>query len=290
MNLVKKFFSLNFYTDILSGNQHYRVFIATLVLALILSISPIYFIFKDAYPLVQNLESKVLALVEEVYPEELEVKINKGIVSTNVTEPYYITIREETLENLFSLKQTDKNTRSRVRLLAIDTKGKADDFERYQSLALLTESSVVYYNDNNVNIYPLREIQDLTVNKEIVKSKIKEINKDNIVGNIINIGVLISPLFIILGIFSSQLFMFLLLTLAVYLMVKINQLQIGFKNTFRYSASIAFIVTLFWNLLLFIPFLAKNVLVARSVLTIIILGLAYNGIYYLKTHKEGIVR
>ncbi len=287
MNLVKKFFSLDFYTAILSGNQRYRAFIATLVLALVLSIKPSFFIFKDVYPVVQNLENKILTVVDEVYPQELEIKIKNGQASTNVTEPYYISIRQETLENLFSLKEGDENTKSKVRLLAIDTKGKADEFERYQSLALLTESSIVYYNDEKVNIYPLREIGDLTINKDFIKSKIKEINKDNVIGNMINIGVLISPLLVILGIFIFQLIMFLLLTLAVYLMVKINQIQTGFKNTFRYTVAIAFIATFIWNLILFIPFFAKNILAAESILTIIILGVAYSGVYYLKTHKGG---
>lgn len=285
MSFVKKLFPFGYYTSILSGTQNFRAILATLILALILIIKPSFFIFKDVYPLVQNLESKVLTLVDEVYPQELEITIKNGAASTNVTEPYYISIRQETLENLFALKKDDQNTKSKVRLLAIDTKGNADQFERYQSLALLTENSVVYYRDNNVNIYSLREIKDLTINKEFIESKIKEINKDNKIGNMITIGVMLSPLLMIVGIFIFQLIMFLFLTLAVYLMVKINQLQTGFKNTFRYTIAIAFLATLIWNLILFIPFFAKNILAAESLLTIIILGFAYSGIYYLKAHK-----
>lgn len=285
MNFIRSLLPFKHYTAILTGTESFRAILAVLFLALVLTIKPAFFIFKDVYPLVQNLESKIINLIDEVYPQELEIKIKNGVASTNVTEPYYISVRQETLANLFSFKKGDPNTQSKVRLLAIDTKGKADEFDRYQSLALLTESSLVYYKDKNVNIYSLRQVKDLTVNKDFIKSKIKEFNKDNKIGNIITIGIFLSPLFMILGIFIFQLFMFLLLTLAVYLMVKINQVQTGFKNTFRYTVAIAFVMTLIWNLISLIPFLAKNIIAAQSLLTIIILGFAYSGIYYIKSHK-----
>lgn len=285
MNFIRSLFSFKHYTAILTGTENFRAILAVLALALILTIKPAFFIFKDVYPLVQNLESKVINLVDEVYPQELEIKIKNGTASTNVTEPYYISIRQETLENLFAFKKDSQNTRSKVRLLAIDTKGKADEFDKYQSLALLTETSIVYYKDKNVNIYSLRQVKDLTVNKDFIKSKIKEINKNNEIGKMITIGVLSSPFWIILGIFIFQLIMFLLLTLAVYLMVKINQLPTGFKNTFRYTVAIAFTTTFIWNLISLIPNFLKNILAAQSLLTIIILGIAYGGIYYLKTHQ-----
>ncbi|GEM_PF-6266306 len=285
MNFVKNLFSFKYYAAILTGATHFKPVLAALILALVLAIKPTIFIFKDAYPLVQNLENKVLTLIEEVYPEELEIKIKNGQVSTDVTEPYYITIRQETLETLFALKKSDQNTKSKVRLLSIDTKGKADEFEKYQSLALLTQTSIVYYKDSNINIYPLREVKDLTINKEAIISKIKEINKDNKIGKIITIGALLSPFLIVIGSLLSQLIMFLLLTLIVYLMVKINQLPTGSKNTFRYTSAISFMPAFLWNLISFVPFLAGNILVARSLLTVIILGLAYSGINYLKSHQ-----
>lgn len=285
MDFVKNLFYFRYYADILTGSSRFQPVFAALILALVLTIKPSIFIFKDAYPLAQNLESKVLTLVEEIYPQELEIKIKNGQVSTNVTEPYYITVHQETLESLFALKKSDQNIRSKVRLLAIDTRGRADEFERYQSLALLTETSIVYYRDNNVNIYPLREVKDLAISKDAIKSKVKEINKDNEIGKMITIGVLLSPFLIVIGSFLFQLTIFLLLTLIVYFMVKINQLPTGFKNTFRYTSAISFMPMFLWNLISFVPFLAGNILAIRSLLTVIILGLAYSGINYLKSHQ-----
>lgn len=278
VNFIKGFFPFKYYTAILMGAQNYRAILAALFLALLLTIQPSFFIFKNVLPVVQNAESKVTTLVNEVYPEELEIKIKNGRASTNVTEPYYVSIRQETLENLFNFQQSDQNTKSKIRLLAIDTKGKADDFERYQSMALLTESSLIYYNDNNINIYSLQKIQDLTINKTTIETKIKEVNKDNIIGKLLVAVLFLSPALIVLGLFLLHLLSFLLLSIAVYFMVRINQLPFGFKNTFRYTSAIAFLATLIWNLLLFIPFITSRIITAQSLLTIIILGLAYIGI------------
>lgn len=285
MNFVKNLFSIKYYVGILTGSSRFQPIPAAIILALILSIKPSLFIFQTTLPLARNLEKNVLNLIEEIYPQELEVKITSGQVSTNVTEPYYVTVRQETLENLFSLKHEDQNTRSKIRLLAIDTKGKADEFERYQSLALLTETNIVYYKDNNVNIYPLREVKDLAVNKDVIKSKVKEINKNNKIEKMIVIGVLLAPFFIVLWSVAVRLAIFFLLTLIVYLMTKINQLPIGFKNIFRYTSAISFIPMFLWSLMSFIPFFAGNIFATSYLLPIIIWGLAYSGLNYFKNHQ-----
>ncbi len=275
MSFINNLLSSNYYVAVLHGQARFRPFLAALLLALLLSIKPSIMVYKDIYPLVRGLESKVITLINEVYPSELEIRIKNGTASTNVTEPYYITTRKETLENIFSLKRDNPESSSRVRLLAIDTKGKAENFERYQSLALLTENSVVYYRDQKINIYPLREIQDLTINKESVINKAKEINDRYNISNLVSIGVLASPLLIILGVFISQVLLFFLLSIAIYVMVRINQVPTGFKNTFRFTAAIAFIPVLLWNVVTFIPPLAYSLGTAGSLFSIIILVIAY---------------
>lgn len=285
MNFVKKLFSIKYYVDILTGYSHFKLMLAAIILALILSIKPSLFIIKTALPLAQNLEKNILNLIDEIYPQELEIKITNGQASTNVTEPYYVTVRQETFESLYSLKPQDQNTRAKIRLLTIDTKGKADEFERYQSLVLLTETSIVYYKDSRVNIYPLREIKDLTVNKDAIKSKVKEINKDNKVEKFIVAGVLLAPIFILLWSVVSRLAVFFFLTLIVYLMIKINQLPIGFKNTFRYTSAVSFIPMLLWGLMSFIPFFAGKIIATNYLLPIIIWGLAYSGLNYFQNHQ-----
>lgn len=281
MNIIKNLFSLTYYSEVLAGTKRFRWLLAIFIIAVFISIQSSIFMFTKVYPVVKALEKKAIASIQEIYPDELQITIKNGIASTNVTEPYYISVRQETLENLFSLKEDD-STKSKIRLLAIDTKGKADDFEQYQSLALLTQTSVVYYDNKEIKIYPLRDIQDLTINKQIILSKIKEINNKFHVSSILNILVLLSPLLILLGAFLGQLIAFLFFAIPVYIMVRINQLPNGYSDSFRYGVLVSFIPTIIWNALEFIPTIGTNFLIARSLLTIITLVIAYLGIKRLR--------
>ena len=283
VNIVKNLFSLTYYTEVLTGTQRFRWLLATLLLALLFSIRPTLFIITKVYQFVKDVENKMSTLVQETYPQELEITIKHGVASTNVTEPYYLTIRQETLENVLSLKEEDQNTRSRVRILAIDTKGEVEEFEQYQSLALLTQSSLVYYSsDQKINIQSLREIEDLTINKELILAKIKEYNKKYNISTLLNVFVFLSPFLAIIGSFLLQLFVFLLYTVAVYSMVRIKQVPAGFKNSYRYTAVVALAPTILWNLASFIPVLAGTLFFAGTLLTMIILGIAYLGIQRVK--------
>lgn len=290
MSFVKKIFSSDYYVAILQGSQKYNVFLAVLVLALVSSIVPIFLVFKDVYPVVKNLNDRVLATIDEVYPDELEITIKNGLASTNVSEPYYITIRRGALENLFSLKEDDQSGISKIRILSIDTKGSVEDFDRYQSLALLTESSLVYYNDKKINVNSLREVKDVVITKAWINQKYLEINKDNRIGSWLNIAVLVSPLLIILGIFIAEILSCLFIAVGMYLMVRINQIQVGFKTTFAYTTAIAVGTSIVWNILLLIPKLNGYLQQLDAFLMIIILGFGYIGIHKLKIARQGVTK
>jgi len=285
VTVLKNLFSLNYYTGVLAGKNKFRWILAILILAILIAIQPSIFVVTKVYPVVKDLENKVTAFAHEVYPDELEIKIKNGIATTNVTEPYYLVVRQETFNNLLSLQEDDQNTVSKVRLLAIDTKGKAEEFEEYQTLALLTETSLIYQGDDNINIQSLREIEDLTINKEIILEKIKEINKEFNINNLLNIFVFIAPLLILLGILLFQFYVFLFLAIVVYIMVRINQAQTGFKNTYRYTVAVAFVPTLLWNIVSFVPAISRNLEVVPALLNIIILVIAYLGIKRLKQEE-----
>lgn len=285
MNAIKNLFSLSYYAGVLAGRNQFRWILAILALTIVIAIRPSIFIATKVYPIVRDIENRVVSLVNEVYPDELEIKIKNGIATTNVTEPYYIVVRQETLNSLLSLQEDDPNTVSKVRLLAIDTKGKAEDFEQHQTLALLTEISLVYYSDGKVNIYPLREVEDMTINKQAITASIKEFNNKYNISNLLNIFVLASPFLIILGIFSSHIFLFLFMSIAIYIMVRINQIQTGFKNTYRYTIAVGFLPSFLWSAASFAPIIASNLVATRTILTVIILIIAYFGIKRLKQEE-----
>lgn len=274
MGFVRNFLRLSYYLSVLEGKASFKVFLAGLLLAFVISLKPSFTTVRIIYPLTSNLEAKVLSLVEEVYPQELEIKIEKGLATTNVTEPYYLVVRQSTLENYLSLTDDNAGSTTKIRLLAIDTKGKAEDFERYQALVLLTEKSLVYFQDGRINVQPLREMPQLTINREVMTNLIKELNQNNwlVVG--VKFLVVIMPFFILLGAFLSLLFIWLFLAVIIWLMKRINQLNLGPGQIFRLTVAISFLPLLAWNLLDFLPF-GLPFMPGEIFLNLFILGLAY---------------
>lgn len=190
--------SSNYFDGIVREKRKFKTFLVLLALAIITGFKPVYAIVRYGLPLLDNLERKVINLVEEVIPPELEVKIEKGQASSNVTEPYYLTTSYATLSDFVLVKQDEKASQVPVRLLTIDTKGSAEDFEKYQSLTLLTSKGLVYFSDNRIQIIPLSDVPDATITQETVKEIISGANRDNKLVDTLKLLVYISPVLIIL--------------------------------------------------------------------------------------------
>ena len=72
----------------------------------------------------------------------------------------------------------------------------------------------------------------------------------------------------------------------VFLMAKIKQVPAGFKKCLAFTSLIAFVVSLIWNLVILIPFMYSYLAFAGTVQTMIIMALAYCGIYYYDNKKK----
>jgi hypothetical protein len=114
--------------------------------------------------------------VKTLYPQELEVTVTRGEVSTNVAEPYYIDLPKplkDFIDDELSKEKEEKLGNMNIRhLVAIDTAGKAEDFLRYESVVLLTKHSVVYPDkDSNKNgafkISPIPPSENFLMNKDV---------------------------------------------------------------------------------------------------------------------------
>jgi hypothetical protein len=286
-NFFANFIKPSYYISILSGERKFHPFLALWLFAFVTAIVPSYLIIKNAYPVVNNLDTRVQTFIDAVYPSELKIQIENGKASTNVSEPYYVSVRKESLESLLSYVADTKTTNSKLRLLAIDTKGKADDFERYQSYFLLTETSLVYYNQGNINIYPLNEVPNMAITKDIVKSKAQGfLGTLGLIGKIL---ILLSPLFVLLGIFIFQAVALLFASFTIWLIAKINQVPTKFKFIFNYAGALFFGLPMVIYLAAAITeawkgfeLLSLTVTLLDTALFVVILGLAYTGIRHYK--------
>jgi hypothetical protein len=250
-----------------------------------MAVRPSYKLISIVYPVVQNLPQKVTDTVTQIIPEELEVTIKNGTASTNVTEPYYIVANMHSLENLFLTKEPSKldpSPQAQVRLLTIDTQARAEDFERYQCFALLTETSLVYYDDEQITIRPLNQVEDITLSRAIILDKINQVNKDNRIGNWLVIGLYALPVLIFIAAFFNELFGVLVIALFIKIIIAINQLSFPFKRIFAYTAAIYFPLSLLWELQrAAVGFKFYLFLLEFSVI-LLIFGIAHQGILLVK--------
>lgn len=115
-------------------------------------------------PLAKQGFNWLIGQTEDIYPAELEVKLDHGIVSTNVTEPYSIKIPDN------QKKDINQDGRDFDNYLVIDTKTpfSVDEFKNYKTLVLLTRDTVVYNKEKAISIQSLDEIPNVTVNKNNV--------------------------------------------------------------------------------------------------------------------------
>lgn len=280
----KKLFTIDYYLAILSGKQKYRAFLVIFIVVFILSAVTFIRLFLPAYPIIKSLDSRINEFINEMVKDDLEITIKNGIVSTNVTEPYYLTFSQEMVDKVFNLKNNNQSL-SKARILTIDTKAKAEDLEKYQSLALLTQTNLIYYKDSQINIYPLRNLGDLTINKKIILEQFKEINSKYHLTQVLLILMYLAPILLILGTYLIILLSFLFLAIGIFIMAKINQLSVGFRNIYRYTIAIAFIPIVIWEFLSAISPLTPYTQLLDQVHTIIIFAIAYYGICKYKERK-----
>lgn len=266
-----RIFGIDYAVDILTGLKKPNLFLLAFLSCIFSVITLSILLLGTVYPFVQKLESKVSKLVTDIYPKDLEINIKNGTVSTNVTEPYYLTIDKRKLEDFISLigKNNDHSI-SKLRLLTIDTQGKAEDFERYQTMALLTQRNLVYYNDNEVKITSLSSISDVKITQQMLLSKVREINKGGKVIRFISILIIISPILLLLGGVAFAFIAFLFIGfVAHYFVIKTYCPDATFSRTYRFTAFVVTVLGLLEGLISLIP---SKILVTQPIQSLTLFG------------------
>lgn len=271
---------------IMEGEVRFRVLLSILLVTIAISIPTIFKIFTKTIPTINKIEQNLTRFIDENFPEELEITIKKGRASSNVTEPYFITISQSDLEDLFNQEEGSEKPVAKIRLLTINTKGKIEDFERYQSLAMLTEGSLVYLNEGHIQVSSLRSMPDIVINKKLVKDKINELLYKNNLLKIFKWLFYISPLLIIVGGFVFSVVGIALGSVLIWLMNKILATGIVFSKIFRLTAFLSIPVIVINALFYTITPLQPFARIVYTALDILILSLAYIFLKYYKRAYE----
>lgn len=114
-------------------------------------------------PLIFELPGQLQTIIKETvncYPEDLEIKVSSGQVTTNVEEPYFV----DSCGGEFATNQP---------LAVIDTQTPYSlaQFDQYGVIAWLTKDSIfVKRNSYETRSYSLNKINDFKLNKDFVDS------------------------------------------------------------------------------------------------------------------------
>lgn len=215
------------------------------------------------------------AMLIEAYPEELELKIRNGEVSTNVKEPFKITVKEvekvfeENKDNVLGAKEEDVEN-----ILVIDTSGTMEDFEKYNTAVLITKKNIMYISDQGRHeSIPLSEVGDVTINRNMVEMFV---GKAAPLLNLVFPGLV---LFVFIGTFSflpfANMVYLLFFALVLWIIAKLMKYVLSFRKAYQMGLHLVVITTTLFGLLSLIkvnvtfPFLQTIIL---SVLSIVILN------------------
>ncbi len=111
------------------------------------------------------------------YPDNLEITVKNGKVSTNVPEPYFIKmpveLRSEFQDSRDQALRTGSDLSRIENLFVIDTLSPLtiDLFKSYKTFVLISRDSVAYYDNSAVKIQPL----DQSINGVVTKAKVSSV-------------------------------------------------------------------------------------------------------------------
>lgn len=201
-------------------------FTLAILIALITSVS----FLVSAVPAVQSFLANVGTKILEYYPEELEIAIKNGVVSTNIQEPYFVKLPQEfrnSIEKGSGISQGTEN------LFVIDTKTPftVDQFKNYRTLLLITKDSIVHSDGGGkITIQSLAKIDNFTINK--IKMTYF-LNRAEPYFKFIYPIIAVASFFLFLAGICLNLSYLLFIALLIWLIARIKKIKIGYGKSFQ---------------------------------------------------------
>lgn len=243
-SIASSIYNPSFYAEVLkqpfSFSLKYFYKLAALLALLYTIIAAITF-GPQAQGFLKNVSSRVL----NYYPENLEIKIEKGMASTNMPEPYTLPWPSELPSS------AQRSNRSYANLLIIDTQTpfSIDQFKRYDTLAWLLKDSLVVIGDNEqIRIQGLEKFPNTTLTKSKVQFFVNKVEPFlRAVTPLLVIMIFIALLFF----FSFQLVYLLFGALVIWIAVKIKKYPLMYGKAYQvglHAITLPLLVNALWYL------------------------------------------
>lgn len=150
---VKSLTSPKYYRDILKAKCSFSLKYLVLLLFIVnvLMAIKIGTLVNKYYPQAAPFISEIKQIIIDFYPKELVLTIKKQKIITNVKEPYFIEFPKQLSKIIAGFYK---------HLIVIDTKGKVDDYKKYESLILVTADKLVTPDDRTKGNYQVVPLSD----------------------------------------------------------------------------------------------------------------------------------
>ncbi|MFZ1549213.1 MAG: DUF1189 family protein [Microgenomates group bacterium] len=190
-----------------------------------------------AVPFVKSQLPMVKNQIRTAFPQDLVVKVENGTASTNVQEPYVITLHQ-----LIPQLKNEKN----VNLITIDTQAQVEQYQSYKTGFLLTKMNLVYPSRNNSSsnayeVLPLSNIKEpITIDKTtyglVIAQVLPFVDKvPQIMYGLAAISVILFPLFGAFFFVNGSLFYLLVMALVLLVIAKIMKRDLSYRVMYKAS-------------------------------------------------------
>lgn len=223
----KELLNLNFSYSL--GYFFIFISIISIILTIILAV--------DFMPKFISFFNSVGVNVLKYYPQELEIRIEKGEAKTNVLTPYFLEFPQELA------KGVEKKFEN---LLVIDLTSdfSIEKFKDYKTAILLTKKNIIYDKDGQIIIEDLSRFPDMVINKEIIKNLVEDIIKKALAPFLI-FGIF----FILFLAYTFKLFYLLIGSLLIMLILKILKYNFNYKKCYQVGLHAITFPILFFGIL-----------------------------------------
>jgi len=231
-------------------------FLLILFVTIIQSISPVWSFLTVG----QTEVKKFVNEVKNIYPSELVIKIQKGKVSTNVQEPYFIPLPGN----------KNKSAADNFNLVVIDTKTpfSVNQFNQYRTFAWVTEDSIFTKSDNQIKATDLSKASNITIDKTLVTSLINRFSPwVNLITPLAIIGIL-------LGIYLFHVFRLVylfFLAVLIWILTKLLKKPLSYGNSYKtglYAITLGLFAEVFLGFFKFTGFTFMFTLISLAVVLV----------------------
>lgn len=274
-SLKNTFTSLDYYADILKAPFGFSLKFFYFFFFLFSLVATAWITVRSLLPL-NNLIAFLPEKLVAVYPEELEITLENGKVSTNIQEPYCLPI--SSVEKIFENTEEGMGvlgieTEKIECLLVIDTAGSIEDFYQYKTYALLTEKHLSYINDKDKSTFETVSFEGMEGLEGMKAIKIDQALVEKWVGYITPYLKYILPvlvggtfIFFLLSFPATRLFYNLFLALVLLIVGRIVSYPLSYGKSYQVGLHLVVISTVLFSIVsllglsLQIPFLQTIIL------------------------------